>query len=68
MLALFFMYPLIWRTDSTALKVVYSALLIAVPALFIAAAGIEAVLRHTGVMALVGIAGGVASIVMLAKH
>jgi len=68
MLALFFTSPLVWRVGSTALKIVYNTLLIAVPALFIAAAGIEAVPRLTGIMALVGIAVGVANIAMLAKR
>jgi len=68
MLLLFIIYPPIWRTNSIALRTAYSALLIAVPALFIAAAGIETILTFTGILALVGIAVGAASIVMLAKR
>jgi len=68
MVLLFIIYPLIWRANSIALRAAYSALLIAVPALFIAAAGIEAILTFTGILALVGIAIGIANIVMLAKH
>jgi len=68
MLALFFMYPLIWRSSSTALKISYSLLLIAVSTIFIAVTGIGVILRLTGILALVGLVGGIASIVMLAKH
>jgi len=68
MLVLFFFYPPIWRAKSAALKIAYSILLIAVSTLFIAATGIEAVPRLSGILALVGIAVGVASIVMLAKR
>jgi len=68
MLALFFVYPMIWRVGSTALRVVYNSLLIAIPALFIAAAGIGAISRLAGILALIGIAVGIANIVMLAKR
>jgi len=68
MLVLFFVYPLIWRASSTALRISYSVLLIAVPVLFIAIVGIGMILRLAGILALVGIAGGIANIVMLAKH
>jgi len=68
LLVLFFMYSPILRTGSTALRIVYSALLIAVSTFFIAVAGIGAILRLSGVLALIGIAVGVASIVMLAKR
>jgi len=68
MLALFFAYPLVWRAGSTALRIAYSALLIAVPAIFIAAAGVEVLLRLAGITTLVGIAAGIAGIVMLAKR
>lgn len=68
MLTLFSIYPLIWRAGSTALRIAYSALLIAIPILFITIAGTGVISRLTGVLALVGIAGGIANIVMLAKR
>jgi len=68
MLAFFFIYPLIWRAGSTALRIAYSVLLIAIPILFITIAGTGIILRITGVLALVGIAAGIVNILMLAKH
>jgi len=67
MVTLFFIYPLIWRVSSTALRIAYSVLLIAVPTLFIAVAGTGVISRLAGITALVGIAGGIANIIMLAK-
>jgi len=68
MLAFFFIYPLIWRAGSTALRIAYSVLLIVVPIIFIAVAGTGVISRLAGILALVGIAGGIANIVMLAKR
>jgi len=68
MLMLLFMYSPIWRAGSTALKIAYSLLLIAVSAIFIAVTGIGAISRLSGMLALVGLVGGIASIVMVAKR
>lgn len=68
MLTLFFIYPLIWRAGSTALRIAYSVLLIAIPILFIAVAGTGVISRLAGVLALVGIAAGIVNILMLAKR
>jgi len=68
MLALSFIYPPIWRAGNTTLRIAYSVLLIAVPALFIAVASIGVISRLAGILALVGIAIGIANIVVLAKH
>jgi len=68
MLMLFSMYSPIWRTGNTALKTAYSLLLIAVSTIFIAVSGIGVILRLAGILALIGIAVGVASIVMLVKR
>jgi len=68
MLVLFFVYPLIWRASSTALRIAYSVLLIAVPVLFIATVGIGMILRLTGILALLGMIAGIVNIIMLAKH
>jgi len=64
----FCIYPLIWRASSTALKIAYSVLLIAISVLFIATVGVGAIFRLAGTLALIGMAAGIANIVMLAKR
>jgi len=67
-LALFGIYPLLWKANNIALRIIYSILLITIPILFITIAGIGIILRLTGILALVGMAVGIANIIMLTKH
>jgi len=68
MLALFGIYPLLWKASNIVLRIIYSILLITIPILFITIVGIGMILRLTGILALVGMIAGIANIIMLLKH
>jgi len=61
-------YPLIEKTRSIVLRIIYSVLLIAISVLFIVTVGIGMILRPAGILALVGIVTGIVNIIMLIKH
>ncbi|ADM27676.1 hypothetical protein Igag_0859 [Ignisphaera aggregans DSM 17230] len=61
-------YPLIEKTRSIVLRIIYSVLLIAVSVLFIVTFGIGMILRLIGILALVGMVAGIVNIIMLIKH